>query len=180
MNRIKQSAILILFFANCILAGEIKDSEEKKILNEFPGARLQFKEFEIPVNIKNEIEHNVRQRFFMSSVYVWKIYKGDKLEAISILDNVIGKTLPITFRVNFNTEGKIIASQIVKYRESIGGGVSNESWNKQFTGKNSKSSYKVGESIDGISGATISVNSVTKGIQKLTMLVEYILDDEKE
>ena len=32
--------------------------------------------------------------------------------------------------------------------------------------------------IDGISGATISVHSVTKGIRKLTLLMEYFLNSQ--
>lgn len=178
MKQNKLISILVLFIIITLTAGEIKDNEEKKLASEFPGARLEFSDFIIPSEIRNKIELSVKQRFFMKSVYVWKIYQGEELKAISIIDNVLGKTLPITFRVTFDKTGEIINSKIVKYRETIGGGVGNDSWNNQFVGKNSKSSYKVGEDIDGISGATISVNSVTKGIQKLSMLAKYLLYEE--
>jgi Na+-translocating ferredoxin:NAD+ oxidoreductase RnfG subunit len=36
------------------------------------------------------------------------------------------------------------------------------------------SEFKVGKTIDGISGATISTHSVTKGIHKLSLLFPYI------
>jgi Na+-translocating ferredoxin:NAD+ oxidoreductase RnfG subunit len=55
--------------------------------------------------------------------------------------------------------------------------VINDNWNEQFTGKNSGSDFTVGESVNGISGATISVNSVTKGIRKIALLYEEIKDD---
>jgi len=93
------------------------------------------------------------------------------------LDNVIGKSMPITFFVLLDVEGNIISTNIIKYREPYGGSVSNENWNQQFTGKNSSSDFTVGKSVNGISGATISVNSVTKGIRKITLLYEEIKDD---
>ena len=100
--------------------------------------------------------------------------ESDSLRAIGLMDNVLGKSLPITFLVTFDLEGTIITSSIVKYREPYGGGVSTSSWIKQFDGKNLNSSFDVGTDIQGISGATISVNSVSKGIKKLTILFNEI------
>ena len=61
-------------------------------------------------------------------------------------------------------------SEIVKYREQYGGGVKSEDWNEQFEGKDDNSDFTVGKEISSISGATISVNSVTKGIKKLSLI----------
>jgi len=38
-----------------------------------------------------------------------------------------------------------------------------------------ESDFVVGKDVSGISGATISVNSVTKGIKKLTLLLNEII-----
>jgi len=59
----------------------------------------------------------------------------------------------------------------VKYREEHGGAVTNSDWNKQFVGMNRDSDFT---EIDGISGATISVNAIKKGVQKLTLLFNHI------
>ncbi len=130
--------------------------------------------FKIPSNIKSRVEKEVRQRFYSGVVYVFKILKTDSVFSIGILDNVYGKSMPITFLVLFNTEGNILSTNVIKYREPYGGGVKIKSWNNQFKGKNSKSNYKIGEDIDSISGATISVRSLTKGIRKLTLLYREI------
>ncbi len=71
---------------------------------------------------------------------------------------------------------QIISSSIIKYREPYGGGIVNLNWNDQFVGKDRNSDFEVGEDIQGISGATISVNSVTKGINKLCLLISEIKD----
>ena len=67
--------------------------------------------------------------------------------------------------------------EIVKYREPYGGQISNKKWLDQFNGKDNSSSYKIGDEISTISGATISVNSITKGIRKLTILISLIGND---
>lgn len=82
--------------------------------------------------------------------------------------------MPITFLVILHNSGKINAVRIIKYREAYGGSISNTGWLNQFTGKNAKSGYEAGKDIDAISGATISVNALAKGIKKLVLLFPYI------
>ena len=72
--------------------------------------------------------------------------------------------------------GDIINTTIIKYREAYGGGIQNRGWLAQFNNRNNQSSYKVGKNIDGITGATISVNSISKGIHKITILFPLIKD----
>ena len=84
--------------------------------------------------------------------------------------------MPITFMVILNIDGSIISSTIIKYRESYGGEIGNARWLAQFNHYNPDSTYKIGKDIDAITGATISVNSVTKGIQKIVLLFPYVKD----
>lgn len=99
---------------------------------------------------------------------------GDSL-ALAIVDNVKGKSLPITFLVIFNPDATIRRVAIVKYREAIGGEVTQQPWLKQFMGQDRQSNYTVGQSIDGISGATISVYAVTRGVQRLAFLAPKLM-----
>jgi Na+-translocating ferredoxin:NAD+ oxidoreductase RnfG subunit len=157
---------------------EIKERAEEIIRNSFSEKiSIMILKYEIQNNNKRRIENFVKQRFFSDHVFLYKIYSGNDLIAVGMLDNVYGKSQPITFIVIFDLNGFIITSDIVKYREPYGGGISNRSWNNQFKGKNSKSSFKFGEDINSISGATISVNSVTLGIQKLAVLFDEIKKD---
>ena len=170
--------ILSLFvFTTALLGNGIKSDTEKIISSYFTGAEFIMAKIEIPLQIKSEIEREVRQKFFDGSVYVWKIFENDSLSAVAILDNVYGKALPITFLTAFSLEGEILFSEIIKYREQYGGGVKSKSWLEQFNGGNGKSTYEVGKNIQGISGATISVNSVTKGIRKSALLFEKMKNE---
>ncbi len=162
-----------------ILGGEISDKVDKILKQSFPGEiSYKVKKFIIPSKIKYEIEKASQQRFFKDYVYEYRIFSGDSLIGIGLLDNVYGKAMPITFLVLFDVKGSIQNIYIVKYREEFGGEVSNNSWLEQFKGSNWKSSFQIGKDIDGISGATISVNSITKGIKKLTYIYYKILENE--
>ncbi len=173
------AVIYFLFFSSAnIFAQEIKERTETIITESFEkDVNFIFRKYTLPPNIKRKIEYIVKQKFFKDLLYVYKISLNDTLIAFGFLDNVIGKSMPITFFVLLDIEGNIISTNIIKYREPYGGAVSNENWNEQFTGKNSDSDFTIGKSVNGISGATISVNSVTKGIRKITLLYEEIKDD---
>ncbi|MDX1372991.1 MAG: FMN-binding protein [Nitrososphaeraceae archaeon] len=160
------------------LAQEIKELVDKKLKSTFASeVNIEFQKFELPSKLKNKIQYEAKQQFYSDFVYLYKVYSKDEVKAYAILDNVLGKEQPITFLVIVDKTGTIISSEVIKYREPYGGSVQNKSWNDQFIGINNKSKLIVGEDIDGISGATISVNSVTKGIKKLLILFNLIKND---
>ncbi len=172
------TVVIFLFSSATIFAQEIKERTESIIKESFGmNVNYTFLQYTLPSNIKRKIENTVKQKFYRDLLYIYKISVEDTVIAYGFLDNVIGKSMPITFFVLLDIEGNIISTDIIKYREPYGGAVSNENWNEQFTGKNSNSDFTVGTSVNGISGATISVNSVTKGIRKITFLYEEIKDE---
>ena len=127
---------------------------------------------------KKEIQNTVKQKFFRDKLYVWKI-DSDSTNFYAVLDNVKGKSMPITFLVIFNDKQEVYYSSIIKYREAYGGEIGGEKWLSQFIGMKKDSLYKDGKEIDGITGATLSVKSFTKGIGKLSLLLPYIIDKNK-
>ncbi len=169
-----QSAAFGVLLTSLVFGG-IKDDAESIINGYFgEGSSLFSRKIELEKAIKFPIEKEVKQRFYSSFVYAWTVTQNDSIEGYALLDNVKGKSMPITFIVLYNTDGSVVHSAVVKYREPIGGEVGRQSWLDQFLGKNSSSVY---DEIDAISGATISVNSVTRGINKLTLLLNVIKDE---
>lgn len=173
----KKIFIVLIIFSNLTFAGSIKEETEELIREKLGNSiTMEFVKYEIPGDLKKEVEAGARQRFYGDFIYIYKIFQNDRLKNIVIVDNVYGKSMPITFMVIYDLNCKINYSGIIKYREQYGGGVKSEDWNEQFEGKDSKSGYEVGKDISAISGATISVNSIARGIKKLTLLVEKIKD----
>jgi Na+-translocating ferredoxin:NAD+ oxidoreductase RnfG subunit len=165
--------VLISFVA---YSQDIQERVNKSLQNCFrKDIQIDFKKLQIKNELKNSIEKKVGQKFFSNEVYLYKIFIDKKLIGYGLLDNVYGKSLPITFLVMYDNTGKILCSEIIKYREPYGGAIQSKEWNNQFIGKNMDSDFVVGKDVSGISGATISVNSVTKGIKKLTLLLNEII-----
>lgn len=169
---------LALIFPGPAESGNIKNRAEELIRTQFgKEVSIQFNKFELNHDLKKAVAAGTKQKFLNDFLYVWKISIGDSLAGYALLDNVLGKSMPITFMVFFDLEGIILGTRVVKYREAIGGEISSSKWNRQFSGKDYTSGFKIGADIDGISGATISVKSMTRGIQRLTFLLKYIKDD---
>ncbi|MEE8336231.1 MAG: FMN-binding protein [Candidatus Neomarinimicrobiota bacterium] len=169
---------LALIFPGPAESGNIKNRAEELIQAQFgKEINIQFNKFKLNPDLKTAIAVESKQKFLNDFLYVWKISIGDSLAGYALLDNVLGKSMPITFIVFFDLEGIILGTRVVKYREAIGGEISSSRWNRQFFGKDYTSGFKIGADIDGISGATISVKSMTRGIQRLTFLLKYIKDD---
>jgi len=158
-----------------LFAQEIKASTETFIqesINEY--SEIEFEKYELLRNLRNKIEAESKQKFYSDFVYIVRTRIENTITQVSILDNVMGRDQPITFAAMFGKDGKIISSDIIKYREPYGGAVQNDGWTDQFRGKSSNSGFEVGIDVDGISGATISVNSITRGIKKLSLLYESL------
>jgi len=174
----KYSILIIL--TSILLAGDIKISCEEHLFHLYPeNTDIRMHILQLNKGVKKDVENQVKQKFYRDKLYYWTISQGDTTMAYAFLDNVIGKSMPITFLVILNINGDIINTNVIKYREAYGGEVSNKGWLQQFINRDNNSSYNIGGNIDGISGATISVKSMSKGIQKITTLYPIIQNQLK-
>ena len=173
--------LLMLSVMVTTLTAGLRDETESLIYDHYGDSiSVLFKKIPIPAEIKSTAEKNAQLRFMRDQIYIWEISKNEEMIGLAYLDNVKGKSQPITYAVFFDSQGMVEESHIIKYREPIGGEVSNQYWLNQFFGKSWESDYKIGSDIDGISGATISVNAVTRGIHRSTFIVEYLLIQKHE
>lgn len=89
--------------------------------------------------------------------------KAGKPIGYALMDYVIGKSFPINFMVVLNTDGTVRNVEIMVYREPQGWEVRYKSFLSQFFGRNAESNFR---DINSITGATISVRSITRGVYK--------------
>ena len=171
---------ILIILTSFLVAGDIKITCEEHLFNLYPKNRdIRMHIFQLDKQIKNKVENQVKQKFYRDKLYYWTISQDDTTIAYAFLDNVIGKSMPITFLVILNINGNIINTNVIKYREAYGGEVGNKGWLQQFLYRNNNSSYNIGKDINGISGATISVKSMSRGIQKITTLYPLIQNQLK-
>ena len=167
--------LIILTFASLVLGSEIKE-KTLQVINDYYQQEIKVEKFKfkIPKKIKKQIQNQIKQKFYRDQIYYWTIKIDNKIH-YALMDNTLGKTMPITFLVIFNENQEVIHSSIIKYREGYGGEISGKKWLAQFIGMKQDSLYKHEKEIDGITGATISVKSFTKGISKLSLLLPYVM-----
>ena len=109
----------------------------------------------------------------IEEIYMYKIYekrftfytgiKNGKSMGSMLIDNIIGKSFPITFMTVLNTDGTVRDVEIMVYREPQGWEVRYKSFRSQFYGKDTSSNSN---EILSISGATLSVRAVKSGVYK--------------
>jgi len=75
------------------------------------------------------------------------------------------------FSTLYDIDGEIVNVRVLEYTSQHGYEITAKSWLKQFIGKKG-GDLKVDREIDGISGATISVHSIVKEINKQQVLLE--------
>ena len=109
----------------------------------------------------------------IEEIYMYKIYetrftfytgiKNGKPMGSMLIDNIIGKSFPITFMTVLNTDGTVRDVEIMVYREPQGWEVRYKSFRSQFYGKDTSSNSN---EILSISGATLSVRAIKMGVYK--------------
>lgn len=102
----------------------------------------------------------------VDSAQVYRVSRGGALLGFAEVINSKGKDRPITYLVATDSADALRDVDILVYREPRGGEVAYEPWRKQFRGKSAKDPLQVGKDIRNVSGATISVNSVTRGVRR--------------
>ena len=92
---------------------------------------------------------------------------------------VFGYSAPITVLVGIDLEGTLTGIELIAYRESLrasrGDFLNRGSYLRQFGGKHVADAFRVRRDIDGISGATITVDAMSRGIRNAARRVAAVL-----
>ncbi len=100
-------------------------------------------------------------------------YWGDSERSAWILDE-IGKTEPITIGIVIKDE-QIEDIQVLAFRESRGWEIKHDFFTRQFRGVSMGDAQQLSRSIDGISGATLSVRAMTN-VSRLVLFLSTTLN----
>ncbi len=75
----------------------------------------------------------------------------------------------------FDTSGKVLQVRVFNYQATHGHGISSRGWLRQFSGFTGNKKLEPGKNIDAISGATISVRSITFDVEEKSRRVRQQL-----
>lgn len=109
----------------------------------------------------------------------FEIINQDVLLGYAYVSKAPSKTDSFDYLILFDTDLVIMSSKVLAYREDYGGEIGSKRWLKQFNGKTTSDKLVYGDNIAAISGATISVKSMTNAINNVLKSIK-ILQQNKE
>ena len=93
--------------------------------------------------------------------------QGDSLLGRVVVDAVTGKFEQIDYAVALGPDARVLAVEILTYRENHGGEVRLPAWRNQFVGKGPADPIRIGADVANISGATMSCTHITDGVHRV-------------
>jgi len=107
--------------------------------------------------------------------YTFYLGKTDgKVDGYALIDEQVGKYLPITFVTRIDPSGKVTAVEIMVYRESHGGEVTSKRFLNQFKEKGLNDEIRLHGNIVNVSGATLSSQALVIGVNRALALWQVL------
>ena len=118
------------------------------------------------------IEERIGWKFPEESFEVYIGETGDKVDGYAMLHNTIGKHRHMTYMVGVDPEGRCMNVELLVFREAKGSEVGKKRFNAQYEGKTVSDPIRINKDIINISGATMSVRSISAGVKRALVLVD--------
>ena len=97
-----------------------------------------------------------------------------QVDGWAFIQNTIGKHKPMTYMVGIAPDGEVTNVEILVYRESRGSEVRKARFNYQYEGKTIHDPIRINRDIINISGATMSVRSMSAGVKRALVLADEL------
>lgn len=105
------------------------------------------------------------------NVYTFYVAKTkDQVDGYALIDEQVGKVLPITFVSKISPQGKVEQVEIMVYRESHGGEVTSKRFLNQFKQKTLNDEIRLHGNIINVTGATLSSQALVVGVKRALVL----------
>lgn len=97
---------------------------------------------------------------------------GYRVDGYAVLQHTIGKHKPITYMTGVDLDGEVTNVEVLVYRESRGSEVRKDRFNYQYEGKTVYDPIRINRDIINVSGATMSVRSMSAGVKRALVVVD--------
>jgi hypothetical protein len=156
---------------------EVFLTEEEALKLMFPKSeRIRTDYIRLTPEKKSQIEERIGWRFPEEGFEVYIGETGTQVDGYAVVQNTIGKHKPMTYMVGVDNRGRVSNIELLVFREARGSEVRTKRFNVQYEGKTCLDPVRINKDIINISGATMSVRSMSAGIKRVLVLVdEYYL-----
>jgi len=164
-----KTIVTVLFSIIFLMSFGIPENLEKKVDREvkdvFEIDSYKFEKVIVSEEIKSKIPSKIDDENF------FRINSKEKIKGYVYVDKAPSKTADFDYLVIFDHNLKIARTKVLIYREEYGGEIGSKRWLRQFTGKSGEDSL---DDIAGISGATISVRSMTNAVKDILKTMKIL------
>lgn len=140
---------------NGLLTKATQSKMEKIVANQFNVKKFEFE------NVTSTFY--IEKSLFLTDYEVYKIH-SETILGYAMLGRAPSKTDYFDYLLLFDTQWTLQNVKVVAYREDYGGEIASSRWLQQFVGKQPLKDIELEGEIAAISGATISVKSMTKSV----------------
>jgi H+/Na+-translocating ferredoxin:NAD+ oxidoreductase subunit G len=152
---------------------EVFLTEEEAVKLMFPKSeRIKKELLQVPADKKMIIEERIGWKFPEAAFEVYIGETGAQIDGYALIQNTIGKHKPMTYMVGVDNTGRVLNVELLVFREARGSEVRTKRFNVQYEGKTVLDPVRINKDIINISGATMSVRSMTAGIKRVLVLVD--------
>ena len=149
----------------------LKEEDSLKIM--FPKSERVHKELiKLTPEKKSSIEERIGWKFPEESFEIYIGETGSQIDGYALVQNTIGKHKPMTYMVGMDNKGLVSDVELLVFREARGSEVRQKRFNAQYEGKSVLDPVRINKDIINISGATMSVRSMSAGIKRALVLVD--------
>ena len=152
---------------------EVFLTEEEAIKLMFPKSERITKDLlRVPADRKPAIEERIGWKFPEDAFEVYIGETGAQVDGYALVQHTIGKHKPMTYMVGVDNRGRVSNIELLVFREARGSEVRRKRFNAQYEGKTVLDPVRINKDIINISGATMSVRSMSAGIKRVLVLVD--------
>jgi len=163
---------ILLVFSLCFLSfglpKNIQKKVDKTIKTTFEVDEFSLESFTISEDISKELPSKFEADNF------FKILSEQNKIGYAYLAKAPSKTAEFDYLVILDNDLIVKKTKVLIYREEYGGEIGSKRWLKQFIGKTKTDDLRHGDNIINISGATISVRSMTSAMNNLLLSLKTL------
>jgi hypothetical protein len=152
---------------------EVFMSEDEAVKLMLPNSqRIRRELIRLTQEKKQLIEERIGWKFPEESFEVYIGETGNTIDGYALLHNTVGKHRHMTYMVGVDDEGRCSNVELLVFREARGSEVGKKRFNAQYEGKTVSDPIRINKDIINISGATMSVRSISAGVKRVLVLVD--------
>jgi hypothetical protein len=152
---------------------EVFLTEEDAVKLMFPKSeRIKKELLRVPTDKKMTVEERIGWKFPEDAFDVYIGETGTQVDGYALVQHTIGKHKPMTYMVGVDARGRVSNVELLVFREARGSEVRTKRFNVQYEGKTVLDPVRINKDIINISGATMSVRSMTAGIKRVLVLID--------